>query len=99
VTRGGLAAGETVLLLGTGGVSIFALQFAKTLGARIIITSSSDEKLERAKAIGAHETINYKTYPNWQEQVLNNPVLFLLRSIGFLISRQQMKCSNILKRW
>ncbi len=70
VTRGGLAAGETVLLLGTGGVSIFALQFAQTLGARIIITSSSDEKLERAKEMGAHETINYKTYPNWQEQVL-----------------------------
>lgn len=69
VTRGGLAAGETVLLLGTGGVSIFALQFAKILGARIIITSSSDEKLERAKAMGAHETINYKTYPNWQEKV------------------------------
>jgi NADPH:quinone reductase-like Zn-dependent oxidoreductase len=69
VTRGSLAVGETVLLLGTGGVSIFALQFAKILGARIIITSSSDEKLERAMAMGAHETINYKTYPNWQEQV------------------------------
>ncbi len=70
VTRGRLAAGETVLLLGTGGVSIFALQFAKMLGARIIITSSSDQKLERAKAMGVHKTINYKTYPNWQEQVL-----------------------------
>jgi NADPH:quinone reductase-like Zn-dependent oxidoreductase len=69
VTRGQLAAGETVLLLGTGGVSIFALQFAKILGARIIITSSSDEKLERAKAMGAHATINYKTTPEWQEQV------------------------------
>jgi NADPH:quinone reductase-like Zn-dependent oxidoreductase len=69
VTRGGLAAGETVLLLGTGGVSIFALQFAKILGAKIIITSSSDAKLERAKAMGAHETINYKTYPDWQEKV------------------------------
>jgi NADPH:quinone reductase-like Zn-dependent oxidoreductase len=69
VTRGQLAAGETVLLLGTGGVSIFALQFAKILGARIIITSSSDEKLERAKGMGAHATINYKTYPDWQEQV------------------------------
>jgi NADPH:quinone reductase-like Zn-dependent oxidoreductase len=69
VTRGNLAAGETVLLLGTGGVSIFALQFAKILGARIIITSSSDEKLARAKAMGADATINYKTYPNWQEEV------------------------------
>ncbi|GAB1542039.1 NAD(P)-dependent alcohol dehydrogenase [Scytonema sp. NUACC21] len=69
VTRGGLAAGETVLLLGTGGVSIFALQFAKILGAKIIITSSSDEKLERAKAMGANEIINYKTYPKWDENV------------------------------
>jgi NADPH:quinone reductase-like Zn-dependent oxidoreductase len=69
VARGGLAAGETVLLLGTGGVSIFALQFAKILGAKIVITSSSDEKLERAKAMGAHATINYKTFPDWQEKV------------------------------
>jgi NADPH:quinone reductase-like Zn-dependent oxidoreductase len=69
VTRGGITAGETVLLLGTGGVSTFALQFAKILGAKIIMTSSSDEKLARAKAMGAHETINYKTHPNWHEQV------------------------------
>ncbi len=69
VTRGGSAAGETVLMLGTGGVSIFALQFAKILGAKIIMTSSSDEKLARAKAMGAHETINYKAYANWHEQV------------------------------
>jgi NADPH:quinone reductase-like Zn-dependent oxidoreductase len=69
VTRGGLAAGETVLLLGTGGVSTFALQFAKLLGAKIIITSSNDEKLEWAKAMGAHETINYKTYPDWPQKV------------------------------
>jgi NADPH:quinone reductase-like Zn-dependent oxidoreductase len=69
VTRGGITPGETVLLLGTGGVSTFALQFAKILGAKIIMTSSSDEKLARAKAMGAHETINYKTYPNWHEQV------------------------------
>ncbi|GAP97995.1 zinc-dependent alcohol dehydrogenase family protein [Leptolyngbya sp. NIES-2104] len=69
VTRGGLAAGETVLLLGTGGVSIFALQFAKLLGAKVIITSSSDEKLERARLMGAHETINYKQFPEWQKTV------------------------------
>jgi NADPH:quinone reductase-like Zn-dependent oxidoreductase len=69
VTRGNLTAGETVLLLGTGGVSTFALQFAKILGAKIIMTSSSDEKLAQAKAMGAHETINYKTYPHWHEQV------------------------------
>ena len=69
VHRGGLTAGETVLLLGTGGVSIFALQFAKILGAKVIITSSSDEKLARAKQLGADVTINYQTFPNWAEQV------------------------------
>ncbi|MBW4550707.1 MAG: NAD(P)-dependent alcohol dehydrogenase [Aphanocapsa sp. GSE-SYN-MK-11-07L] len=69
VDRGRLTAGETVLLLGTGGVSIFALQFAKILGAKVIITSSSDEKLAQAKQLGADETINYKTFPNWDEKV------------------------------
>jgi NADPH:quinone reductase-like Zn-dependent oxidoreductase len=69
VNRGKLIAGETVLLLGTGGVSIFALQFAKVLGAKVIITSSSDEKLARAKQLGADETINYKTFPNWEKKV------------------------------
>lgn len=58
--------GDTVLLQGTGGVSIFALQLAKTAGLRIIITSSSDEKLESARSLGAHETINYKRNPNWE---------------------------------
>lgn len=69
VHRGGLTAGETVLLLGTGGVSLFALQFAKVLGAKVLITSSSDEKLARAKELGADETINYKAFPNWEEKV------------------------------
>jgi NADPH:quinone reductase-like Zn-dependent oxidoreductase len=63
-------AGDTVLLLGTGGVSIFGLQFAKLHGARVIITSSSDEKLARAKTLGADETINYKTTPDWDKEVL-----------------------------
>jgi NADPH:quinone reductase-like Zn-dependent oxidoreductase len=62
--------GETVLLQGTGGVSIFALQFAVAAGLRTIITSSSDEKLARAKKLGAHETINYKTTPDWEEEAL-----------------------------
>src|SRR5262249_1381140 len=53
------------LVQGTGGVSIFALQFAKALGANVIATSSSNEKLERAKALGADHTINYKTTPDW----------------------------------
>ena len=63
------AAGDTVLLLGTGGVSIFALQFAKARGATAIITSSSDEKLDKAKTLGADHTINYKTHREWHEQV------------------------------
>lgn len=70
VEVGNVKAGDTVLLLGTGGVSIFALQFAKVMGARIIITSSSDEKLERAKALGAHELINYKRTPEWQDEAV-----------------------------
>lgn len=65
VTEGGLEAGQTVLLLGTGGVSIFALQFAKALGARVIITSSSNEKLARARELGADETINYVEDETW----------------------------------
>lgn len=63
-------AGDTVLLLGTGGVSIFALQLAGLLGARTIITSSSDEKLQRAKALGAWHTINYRATPDWDRAVL-----------------------------
>ncbi len=66
---GNLKAGETVLTLGTGGVSIFALQFAKMHGARVIATSSSDEKLARAQKLGADETINYKTNPDWDKEV------------------------------
>ena len=68
---GRLKAGETVVALGTGGVSIFALQFAKVAGARVIVTSSSDEKLERARQIGADETINYKTHEDWDKAVLD----------------------------
>jgi NADPH:quinone reductase-like Zn-dependent oxidoreductase len=62
---GSLKAGETILVQGTGGVSIFALQFAKIAGARVIATSSSDEKLEKVKQLGASETINYKQTPQW----------------------------------
>jgi NADPH:quinone reductase-like Zn-dependent oxidoreductase len=69
VVQGKVAAGETVLLLGTGGVSMFALQFAKMHGARVIITSSNDEKLVRARALGADETINYRTTPEWETEV------------------------------
>jgi NADPH:quinone reductase-like Zn-dependent oxidoreductase len=64
-----LQAGETVLLHGTGGVSIFALQFAKAFGAKVIITSSSDDKLKRAQQLGADFLINYKTTPDWEAVV------------------------------
>ena len=70
VEKGKLNAGQTVLLLGTGGVSIFGLQIAKAHGAKVILTSSSDEKLERGKRLGADQTINYKTTPDWDAEVL-----------------------------
>jgi len=69
VARGRVGAHETVLLLGTGGVSLFALQIARLHGARTIITSGSDEKLVRARALGADATINYQTTPDWDEEV------------------------------
>jgi NADPH:quinone reductase-like Zn-dependent oxidoreductase len=62
--------GDTVLTLGTGGVSLFALQFSKAAGARVIITSSSDEKLDRARKLGASDTINYKRTPDWAAEVM-----------------------------
>jgi NADPH:quinone reductase-like Zn-dependent oxidoreductase len=65
-----LKAGDTVLLQGTGGVSIFGLQFARAMGIAAIITSSSDEKLQRAKALGAAHGINYKTNPDWEKAVV-----------------------------
>jgi NADPH:quinone reductase-like Zn-dependent oxidoreductase len=65
VVEGGLKAGDTVLVLGTGGVSVFALQFAKLMGATVIATSSSDQKIEHLKALGATHTINYKSDPEW----------------------------------
>jgi NADPH:quinone reductase-like Zn-dependent oxidoreductase len=70
VSKGGMKAGDTILVQGTGGVSIFALQFAVMSGARVIITSSSDEKLARAKQLGAWATINYKTTPAWGKEAL-----------------------------
>jgi NADPH:quinone reductase-like Zn-dependent oxidoreductase len=62
-----LVAGQTVLLQGTGGVSIFGLQLARMMGIQAIITSSSDDKLARAKALGANHGINYKTTPDWEK--------------------------------
>lgn len=68
--EGRVQPGDTVLLLGTGGVSIWALQLAKAAGLRAIITSSSDAKLSRARELGADETINYRTTSEWQEEVI-----------------------------
>jgi NADPH:quinone reductase-like Zn-dependent oxidoreductase len=65
-----LKAGDTILLQGTGGVSIFGLQFAHAMGVRAIITSSSDEKLKRAKALGAAHGVNYKTTPDWEKAAM-----------------------------
>src|SRR5262249_14748434 len=62
---GGIGPADTVLTQGTGGVSLFALQFAKSCGAQVIATSSSQEKLSKLKAMGATRTINYKTVPEW----------------------------------
>jgi NADPH:quinone reductase-like Zn-dependent oxidoreductase len=65
-----LKPGDTVLIQGTGGVSIFALQFAKMAGATVIATSSSDAKLEKLRNMGADHVINYKKMPNWGETAL-----------------------------
>lgn len=70
VTQGHLKAGDTVLIQGTGGVSLFALQFCVLMGARAMVISSSDAKLERAKAMGAWHTLNYRREPAWAKQIL-----------------------------
>jgi NADPH:quinone reductase-like Zn-dependent oxidoreductase len=69
VTDGQVKAGDRVLVQGTGGVSLFALQFAKLLGAHVIVTSSSDDKLQRAVNLGADEGLNYVSTPEWGKQV------------------------------
>ncbi len=70
MTEGQLQTGESVLVQGTGGVSVLALQLAKSVGARVIATSSSDAKLERMRALGADECINYRATPEWGKEVL-----------------------------
>ncbi len=70
VVSGKIKAGDTALTLGTGGVSIFAVQIAKHFGAKVISTSSSDEKLAKVKELGADETINYRTRQDWDKAVL-----------------------------
>ena len=68
--RGNLQAGDTVLVQGTGGVALFGLQLAHAHGARVVVTSSSDAKLERARVLGAWQTINYRTHPEWDKVAL-----------------------------
>jgi NADPH:quinone reductase-like Zn-dependent oxidoreductase len=68
VVQGRVKPGDTVLVMGSGAVSLFALQFAKAAGARVIATSSSEEKLEKLKRLGADDLINYKTTPRWGEK-------------------------------
>ncbi len=70
VEKAGLAAGQTVVVQGTGGVSLFALQIAAALGAQVIVTSSSDAKITRAKEMGAAHGINYAWQPDWEKTVL-----------------------------
>jgi len=67
LAEGGLRAGETVLVQGTGGVSIFALQIAKSFGARVLVTSGHDDKLEHAMGMGASAGVNYRTTPDWDK--------------------------------
>jgi NADPH:quinone reductase-like Zn-dependent oxidoreductase len=65
ITQGRVGPGDTVLVQGTGGVALLALQFAKMAGARVILTSSRDDKLARGRQLGADDVINYKTTPDW----------------------------------
>lgn len=67
--RGGIKPGESVLALGTGGVSVFALQITAAIGCTVFITSSSDEKLARARQLGAAHAINYRTTPDWEKEI------------------------------
>ncbi len=70
IETGGIKSGETVAILGTGGVSCFGIAFAKMHGACVFLTSSSDAKLERGKRLGADSLINYKSLPDWDKEVL-----------------------------
>ncbi len=70
IEAGQIKAGETIVILGTGGVACFALAFAKMHGAVVIMTSGSDDKLARVKTLGADVTVNYKLTPDWEQEVL-----------------------------
>lgn len=92
---GQIKAGDTVLMLGTGGVSVFALQIAKMNGARAVITSSSDEKLERMKELGADVTINYRANPEWDKEVLEKTggVDIVVETVGGTLGQSMNACA------
>jgi NADPH:quinone reductase-like Zn-dependent oxidoreductase len=90
-----LQPGDVVVLQGTGGVSIYGLQFAKAAGYRTIITSSSDEKLERARKMGADHTINYKTTPEWGRavrEIVPRGADFIMEVGGGGTMEQSLRC-------
>lgn len=92
---GQIKAGDTVLMLGTGGVSVFALQIAKMNGARAVITSSSDEKLERMKELGADVTVNYRANPEWDKEVLEKTggVDIVVETVGGTLGQSINACA------
>jgi NADPH:quinone reductase-like Zn-dependent oxidoreductase len=99
VVEGGVKAGDVVLTLGTGGVSLFNLQLAKAQGATVIVTSSSDEKLARMKALGADVGINYRRTPSWEREVLartaGHGADIVLNTVGYAeMERCLMACAD-----
>jgi NADPH:quinone reductase-like Zn-dependent oxidoreductase len=99
VVEGGVKAGDVVLTLGTGGVSLFNLQLAKAQGATVIVTSSSDEKLARMKALGADVGINYRRTPAWEREVLartaGHGADIVLNTVGYAeMERCLMACAD-----
>ena len=89
---------DTLLTLGTGGVSVFTIQLAKLAGVRVAVTSSSDEKLERMAAMGADILVNYNRYPAWEKEVMaateGRGVEFVFDNAGPATMRQSMKCAR-----
>ena len=92
VIAGKAQPGETILILGTGNVAIFGLQIAKTLGARVIMTSSSDERLEAMRTMGADLGVNYRRHPDWPDEVLRltagEGADIVLNTVGFPATMQ-----------
>ncbi len=98
VTEGDVRPGQSVLTLGTGGVSVFAIQIATALGARVIVTSSSDAKLARARELGAHDGINYRANPAWEQEVLRRTdgrgVDLVVETVGAATLDASIRCTR-----